>query len=86
MRAGLYARSRNPMYLGVLLMVAGQALLFASAPIAVYAALLAVGFHLIVVLVEEPHLRSKSGEAYEEYLLNVPRWFASPKRLRHRGP
>ena len=83
-RNGLYARSRNPMYLGVLLAVAGQALLFASRPIATYAALLALGFHLIVVLIEEPHLRTKGGETYEEYVRTVPRWLrASPKGLRH---
>jgi protein-S-isoprenylcysteine O-methyltransferase Ste14 len=75
-RGGLYARSRNPMYLGVLLIVAGQAVLFASRPIAAYAALLALGFHLIVVLVEEPHLRRKGGEAYEAYARRVPRWLA----------
>lgn len=73
-RGGLYARSRNPMYLGVLLLVAGQALIFASRPIATYAALLALGFHLVVVLIEEPHLRTKGGETYEAYTRRVPRW------------
>ena len=74
-QSGLYARSRNPMYLSVLLMVAGQAIVFASRPIALYAALLAVGFHAIVVLIEEPHLRAERGAAYEEYARRAPRWF-----------
>lgn len=76
-QSGLYARSRNPMYLSVLLVVAGQVIVFASGAIAVYAALLAVGFHLIVVLIEEPHLREERGAAYEEYVRKVPRWFFS---------
>src|SRR5688572_1352249 len=66
-RSGIYAHSRNPMYVGVILAAAGQAIVFASRPLAIYTAMLAAAFHLVVVLIEEPHLRTGRGEAYEEY-------------------
>jgi protein-S-isoprenylcysteine O-methyltransferase Ste14 len=71
---GLYRRVRNPMYLGVLLTIFGEALLFASIPLAEYGAFVAVCFHLFVVLYEEPSLRRRFGPDYEEYLRTVPRW------------
>lgn len=73
-QSGLYRRSRNPMYLGVTALAAGQAVLFASQTIALYAGLLAVFFHFIVTTVEEPHLRTEHGARYEEYARQVPRW------------
>jgi protein-S-isoprenylcysteine O-methyltransferase Ste14 len=56
-RQGLYRISRNPMYVGVLLAVFGQAILFASLKVAFYCATLWLCFHLVVVFLEEPHLR-----------------------------
>jgi protein-S-isoprenylcysteine O-methyltransferase Ste14 len=70
----LYRVTRNPMYVGVVLAVVGQAIVFASQAIAVYAALLWLMFHLIVVLLEEPHLRDRYGPTYDEYCRRVPRW------------
>jgi protein-S-isoprenylcysteine O-methyltransferase Ste14 len=71
---GLYRYVRNPMYLGVLSMIAGQALLFASLPVLCYAAVVACCFVLFVRLYEEPTLRRRYGEQYATYCLNVPRW------------
>jgi protein-S-isoprenylcysteine O-methyltransferase Ste14 len=71
----LYTVTRNPMYVGVVLAVFGQALVFASANIAVYGALLWLAFHVVVVALEEPHLRERHGRSYEEYCRRVPRWF-----------
>jgi len=62
---GLYRVSRNPMYLGVLLAVFGQAILFASLRVALYGAALWIIFHLVVVLLEEPHLRRERGPSYD---------------------
>ena len=73
-RGGLYRFSRNPMYLGVLAVIFGQAIVFASGPVARYGVLMAIGFHLAVVLFEEPHLRAREGAEYEEYCRRVPRW------------
>jgi protein-S-isoprenylcysteine O-methyltransferase Ste14 len=79
---GAFHRVRNPAYVSVVSMVVGQGLFFASVPVLLYAALLAFGFHLFVVLYEEPALRRQFGAEYEEYCRRVPRWIP---RLRGRS-
>ncbi len=71
---GLYHYVRNPMYVGVLLVIAGWALLFQSLRILGYGAMVALFFHLFVVAVEEPSLRGKFGDSYERYCREVRRW------------
>lgn len=71
---GLYAHSRNPMYIGVLLVVLGQALRRRSGVVLWWFAGMWIGFHNRVIGYEEPHLAEKHGESYEEYGENVPRW------------
>lgn len=77
---GLYRYSRNPMYVGVLSMVAAQALGFASPATLLYAALLSLAFHGFVVLYEEPTLARKFGGAYQRYRASVPRWIPLSRR------
>lgn len=77
--AGLYRFTRNPMYTGVLMVIFGQAILFASASIAGYGLCVFACFHVVVVGLEEPHLRESRGEAYERYCGSVPRWLGLPK-------
>jgi protein-S-isoprenylcysteine O-methyltransferase Ste14 len=72
--SGFYRYVRNPMYLGVLMLVAGQGVLFRSAGLWEYLGVLAIGFHLFVLGYEEPTLRGKYGAGYEEFCRNVPRW------------
>jgi protein-S-isoprenylcysteine O-methyltransferase Ste14 len=73
-RGGLYRWTRNPMYIGVLLIVAGWALGFRSQLLWIYAAVLAAAFHLRVVLSEEPYLARTYGDAWPQYRKRVPRW------------
>jgi len=75
-RVGLYRYSRNPMYIGVLLILAGWALGFRSSALWAYALALLVGFHLRVVLGEEPWLARTYGAAWVDYKAVVPRWLA----------
>jgi len=75
---GPYRYVRNPMYLGVESLVVGEAILFSSWRLLEYAGLLAVCFHLFVVLYEERTLRKKFGMAYDGYCRTVSRWV--PKR------
>ena len=77
---GLYRFTRNPMYVGVLCVIAGWALLFGSIAIAVYAACVAAAFHLFVLLYEEPHLKGAFGADYARYCADVGRWLPIPKR------
>jgi protein-S-isoprenylcysteine O-methyltransferase Ste14 len=71
---GLYRYVRNPMYIGVLLIVLGEAILFESLRLAIYVLILWLGFHLFVISYEEPTLRGKFGVQYEAYLQSVGRW------------
>ena len=79
---GPYRWVRNPIYIGALLIVSGEAWLFGSAAVLLYVAALAVSFHLLVVYYEEPRLRARFGEAYETYRRTVPRWIPRPPRNR----
>jgi protein-S-isoprenylcysteine O-methyltransferase Ste14 len=71
---GFYRYVRNPMYVGVLLMLIGHFLWFQFIGLIVYAALAFLAVHLFVTLYEEPTLRKKFGASYEQYLRRVPRW------------
>ena len=71
---GPYRHVRNPIYVGVLFILLGEAVLFGSLALLTWAAVTAVGFHLVVVLYEEPGLRDRFGSDYERYLADVPRW------------
>lgn len=80
--AGPYRWVRNPIYISALLVVLGEAWLFLSPSILVYAIALAIGFHLFVTGYEEPTLRRSFGEVYEQYLGTVPRWIPRPPQSR----
>lgn len=64
---------RNPMYVGVVLILLGESVLFASATLLGYALLAWVVVHLFVVFYEEPTLRQKFETSYENYRKTVPR-------------
>jgi protein-S-isoprenylcysteine O-methyltransferase Ste14 len=76
---GLYQYSRNPMYVGVLTVIVGWALLFASVSLVLYAVVVAACFHLFVRLYEEPHLKQVFGASYEQYCAQVSRWLSFHK-------
>ncbi|HEY7349201.1 MAG TPA: isoprenylcysteine carboxylmethyltransferase family protein [Ktedonobacterales bacterium] len=71
---GPYRVVRNPMYVGVLTALLGEALLFHSLSLVIYAALVFVAVHLFVVFYEEPRLRRQFGASYQDYCAQVPRW------------
>jgi len=75
---GLYKYARNPMYTGVLVLLIGEAILFASLLLVFYAVLVFLCFHLFVVVYEEPALKAKFGDSYRRYCDSVPRWI--PRR------
>lgn len=79
----LYRYVRNPMYIGALLILAGQALVFRPMVTGLlwYAAGFWICTHTFVVLYEEPHLRRVFGGEYEEYCKKVPRWLPRLKPL-----
>jgi protein-S-isoprenylcysteine O-methyltransferase Ste14 len=82
---GSYRFVRNPMYVGYLLILLGEILLFKSSPLLLYLLTCFVILHTFVVLVEEPMLKLKFGESYEKYCKSVPRWIPNLKGFRRRA-
>ncbi len=72
--SGLYRYVRNPIYVAVLSLILGQAILFGSPAILVYGLSVWIAFTLFVLLYEEPTLRRTFGREYETFCANVPRW------------
>ncbi len=72
--SGFYRFVRNPMYAGVLVSVAGEALLLRSRGMILFGILLCVGFNVFIRLYEEPALQRRYGEEYVHYRANVRRW------------
>lgn len=70
---GPYAHVRNPMISGVLLVLLGEGLLLRSPPHLAWAATFFVISAVYIPLLEEPGLRRRFGEAYDEYRGAVPR-------------
>lgn len=72
--AGPYGHLRNPMIVGVLAMLGGEAALFASPALVIWlATYFAIGY-LAIRANEEPELRQRFGEDYLAYAQNVPRF------------
>ena len=77
---GLYRFVRNPMYVGIMLLLIGWTVIVGSPLLGGYALLIAIAFHLRVVLYEEPRLRSQFPQAWAEYATTVPRWLPRLRR------
>jgi protein-S-isoprenylcysteine O-methyltransferase Ste14 len=71
---GPYRYVRNPMYVFVALALIGEAILFQTTILVLFAAIAVAVLHLWVVLYEEPTLRKTFGESYERYCTTVSRW------------
>ena len=77
---GLYRFTRNPMYVGILLLLAGWIGLAGSPLLAGYTVVLAIAFHLRVVLYQEPRLAQQFTEQWFAYVASVPRWLIPSAR------
>lgn len=71
---GLYRYVRNPMYLSVLTIVAGEIILTRSGALLVYWLAFLTCATLFVRGYEEPYLRRQFGESYTAYTQTVGRW------------
>jgi protein-S-isoprenylcysteine O-methyltransferase Ste14 len=72
--SGLYGYVRNPMYLGVLLFLLGEALFLRYAFFVIYTAIWFGVVNVFVLVYEEPHLRRTFGDSYARYTAAVARW------------
>ena len=70
----LYRYVRNPMILGVLIILLAETLYFRSLNIFLWTFLFFLINHFYFILKEEPDLMKRFGDEYLEYKMNVPRW------------
>lgn len=80
---GPYAYVRNPMYVGVVMVMVGQGLLFGSLPVFVYGVAWLTAFAIFVRTIDDPFIIKRIGQPYHEYLESVPEWI--PRRPRRHG-
>ena len=71
---GPYRYVRNPMLIGVIVILLCEALFFGSGPLLVYAWLFLLANVAYFPLSEEPALLKRYVGDYQQYLDNVPRW------------
>lgn len=71
---GIYAHTRNPMYVGNLLIVAGLAIASNSWATILVALPLGWFMYASIVAAEEEYLERRFGAAFREYCRDVPRW------------
>jgi len=72
--SGLYRYVRNPMYVGVMVALTGEAILFWNSGILIEAILVSIGFDIFIRFHEEPSLARRHPDEYPSYKRNVPRW------------
>ena len=82
---GLYRFVRNPMLVGVILVLSGESILFESSVVVIYMIVGVSSWHLMLVLFEEPQLRKRFGDSYLRYYKEVPRWIPRLKPYRDAG-
>jgi protein-S-isoprenylcysteine O-methyltransferase Ste14 len=72
--SGPYRAIRNPMYVGGWMILLGFGMMERSPAITLLSLVVAAGFHLFVVLIEEPGLERRFGQSYLDYKSSTPRW------------
>jgi protein-S-isoprenylcysteine O-methyltransferase Ste14 len=71
---GVFGRLRNPMYVGLTLLLAGLSIFLASDWMLVMTIVFMPVIHFGVVKREERYLEAKFGDAYRAYKASVPRY------------
>lgn len=73
-RTGVFAISRNPLYLGVALVLLGMALALNVLWALVMLLLSIILCHYVLIIPEEQYLAVKFGDEYKDYTASVYRW------------
>ena len=81
--SGFYRHVRNPIYVGFLVVLIGQALMFGSTGLVVYAVVAWCVGAAAARFYEQPRLARRFGAEYERYVHSVPGWIP---RMRRRRP
>lgn len=75
---GIFAASRNPLYVGNFLLLLGVIILSDNLWVYVIGILLSLTAYRAIVAAEEDFLQREFGEAYREYCASVNRWLPAP--------
>jgi len=73
-KTGVFALSRNPLYLGGVLFLLGIALVLNMLWVLIMLLLSMFLCHFVLIIPEEQYLAAKFGEEYKEYTGSVRRW------------
>ncbi len=73
--SGVFSISRNPLYLGIVILIIGLSLIINSWWVLVLLVIEIILCHIILIFPEERYLASTFGSYYEEYRRSVYRWF-----------
>ncbi len=79
---GFFSHSRNPLYLGNILVLLGLFMIHNSPWVYVIGVPYFLIGYVAIVAAEEAYLREKFGAAYDAYARDVPRWFPRLQGLR----
>jgi hypothetical protein len=80
---GMFAHSRNPLYVGNLFIILGLAIVHNGWAMYLVALPVFLFFYTAIVIAEEEYLHARFGEAYTDYRRRVPRWLPSLRGLGH---
>jgi protein-S-isoprenylcysteine O-methyltransferase Ste14 len=72
---GMFARTRNPIYLGFVVMLLGLGVTSGSIALLLAVPLFMIYLRYRVIAREEAYLERRFGDAYREYLRTVRRWY-----------
>lgn len=72
--SGLYKFSRNPMYVGVIMILIGESIFLQSNILWIYTFGIFIAFNVFIIFFEEPRLLKKFGVKYADYSKKVRRW------------
>lgn len=72
--SGMYRLVRNPMYLGLLIALCGEMLLFRSIGLVELGVIFWLASHLFICYYEEPTLTMRYGDEFRRFKRNVRRW------------
>lgn len=76
---GIFRHVRNPMIIGVIMILTGESIAIESLKIFIWAIIFFVLNTIYFILYEEPNLEKRFGNEYKDYKKNVPRWIPKIK-------
>ncbi|MBN8532322.1 MAG: DUF1295 domain-containing protein [Alphaproteobacteria bacterium] len=79
---GIFRLSRNPLYLGNMLIYSGVFLMHGNPMVMLAGFTFYLFVYQCIILAEEEYLRGKFGDAYDAYCADTPRWWPNPSRFR----